>query len=44
MEYTKAQQAQMAKELTAAGPAIQGAMVDYGKLRDKVRACRGGGP
>lgn len=39
--YTREQQAKIADELEKAGPAIQGAMVDYLKLRDKARACRG---
>lgn len=40
-KYTKAQQTKIANEMKAAGPAIQGAIIDYGKLRDKARACRG---
>jgi hypothetical protein len=40
-EYTKAEQARLAAELPKAGPALQAAMVDYGRLRDKARACRG---
>lgn len=39
--YTQAQQTAMADELQKAGPAVKGAFVDYGKLRDKARACRG---
>lgn len=39
--YTAAEQSALAVELPKAGPAIKGAMVDYGKLRDKTRACRG---
>lgn len=40
VEYSKHQQVQLADELKAAGPTLKGAFVDYGKLRDKVRACR----
>lgn len=39
--YTKAEQVRIANELKKAGPALKGVVVDYGKLRDKVRACRG---
>lgn len=39
--YTRAQQVAIADELKSAGPALKGAMVDYMKLRDKARACRG---
>lgn len=39
--YTRAEQTKIADELVKAGPAIKGAFVDYGKLRDKTRACRG---
>lgn len=39
--YTAEQQAQMATDLERTPPSIQGAMVDYSKLRDKARACRG---
>jgi hypothetical protein len=39
-KYTKAQQEQLANELEKAGPMINQAFVDYGKLRDKARACR----
>lgn len=38
--YTKAQQAEFLKDLGNTPTSIQGAMVDYGKLRDKARACR----
>jgi hypothetical protein len=38
--YSRAFQNQLADELPKAGPAIREAMVDYGKLRDKARACR----
>lgn len=41
--YTKQQQIKIAEELKKAGPALQGAIVDYGKLRDKARACRRAG-
>jgi hypothetical protein len=40
-QYTKAQQTALADDLAKAGPALKGAMVDYLKLRDKARACRG---
>jgi hypothetical protein len=39
--YSRQQQIAIADELKSAGPAIKGAMTDYLKLRDKVRACRG---
>lgn len=39
--YSKAEQQKLAAELRSAGPALRSAMVDYGKLRDKARACRG---
>ena len=39
--YTKAQMTALADELVKAGPALQSMAVDYLKLRDKVRACRG---
>lgn len=42
-EYTKQQQEQAARELPKAGPMVQRFIVDYGKLRDKARACRGAG-
>lgn len=41
--YTKAQQTQLADELKVAGPMTRQAIRDYGKLRDKARACRGEG-
>lgn len=41
--YTAEEQAQLRAELPTAGPAIRGAMIDYGKLRDKARACRKAG-
>lgn len=40
-QYTRAQQAAIADDLARAGAALQGAIVDYQKLRDKARACRG---
>ena len=39
--YTRAQLNKMADELDKAGPALQAMSVDYLKLRDQVRACRG---
>ncbi len=41
--YTKAEQDQFLADLPKTPASIQGAMVDYGKLRDKARACRGEG-
>lgn len=38
--YTKAEQAQLGRDMQDTPASIQGAMVDYGKLRDKSRACR----
>lgn len=40
-KYTKAEQDQFLKDLPKTPQSIQRAMTDYGKLRDKVRACRG---
>lgn len=40
-QYTLEEQKQMAADLPKAPPSIQTAIVDYGKLRDKARACRG---
>lgn len=40
-KYTKAEQDQFLKDLAKTPMSIQGAMVDYEKLRDKARACRG---
>lgn len=40
-DYTAEEQAQIGKELRLAGPHVRSAFVDYGKLRDKSRACRG---
>lgn len=42
--YTAEEQAQMARDLDKSPPSIQRAFVDYGKLRDKARACRGEEP
>ena len=39
--YTKAEQQKLLAALKKSPVVIQGAMVDYGKLRDMVRACRG---
>lgn len=39
--YTKAEQVALADALRSAAPVIRSAFVDYGKLRDKARACRG---
>lgn len=39
--YSQAEQLKLADELKAAGPTVKSAFVDYGKLRDKARACRG---
>lgn len=39
--YTKEEQQRILAELPAAGPTVRSAMTDYGKLRDKARACRG---
>ncbi len=41
--YTKAEQQQFLKDLPKTPPSIQGVVTDYGKLRDKARACRGEG-
>lgn len=40
-KYTKAEQDQFLKDMPKTPASIQGALVDYGKLRDKSRACRG---
>jgi hypothetical protein len=40
-EYTREQQTRIADALVRADPVLKSAMVDYGKLRDKARACRG---
>ena len=40
-KYTRAQQVAIADELKKSGPAIKSAIIDYGKLRDKAKACRG---
>lgn len=39
--YSAAEQTKIADELKTSGPALKSAFVDYGKLRDKARACRG---
>lgn len=39
--YTKAEQKQIMAELKRTPVVIQGVVVDYGKLRDMARACRG---
>lgn len=39
--YSKAEQDQFLNDLGKTPASIRGAMVDYGKLRDKARACRG---
>jgi hypothetical protein len=41
-EYSREQQIKMADELNKAGPTLRMAFRDYGKLRDKARACREG--
>lgn len=40
-QYSRAELNKMADELEKAGPALQAMSVDYLKLRDQVRACRG---
>ena len=40
-EYTREQQKQLSAAYSKAEPIIQSAIDDYGKLRDKARACRG---
>lgn len=39
--YSKQQQAQIADDLKKSPQSVRGAFVDYGKLRDQARACRG---
>lgn len=39
--YTPEQQAQIAEGLDKSPRIIQGVVVDYGRLRDQARACRG---
>jgi hypothetical protein len=39
--YTRAEQRAAADALPRADPIIQRMMVEYGKLRDKARTCRG---
>ncbi len=45
VEYSREFQDRMANELDALpdGAALTTAMVDYGRLRAELRACRGGG-
>lgn len=40
-KYTRAEQDQFLRDMPKTPLSIQGAMVDYEKLRDKARACRG---
>jgi hypothetical protein len=40
-KYTKAELNSLADAVEKAPAVIKGAMSDYGKLRDKARACRG---
>lgn len=39
--YTAEQQTQIANDLKKTPRSVKSAMIDYGKLRDKARACRG---
>ena len=39
--YSREFQRQLADELKKSGVAVHEAIRDYGKLRDKARACRG---
>ena len=39
--YSKEEQERFLNDLPKAPKSIQGLVVDYGKLRDKARACRG---
>lgn len=41
--YSKAEQAKIADALEKSPTIIQGVVTDYGKLRDKARACRRAG-
>lgn len=41
--YSRAELARQADAFPRSPPVIQRAMTDYGKLRDKVRACRRSG-
>lgn len=40
-KYSKAEQDQFLRDLPRTPTSIQDAMVDYQKLRDKARSCRG---
>jgi len=40
-EYSRAELQELAKQYELSPPAIKQAMIDYQKLRDKARACRG---
>lgn len=40
-KYTKAEQEQFLRDLPKSPKSVQDAFVDYGRLRDKARACRG---
>lgn len=40
-KYSKAEQKAFLDAIDKAPPIIQGMLVDYGKLRDHSRACRG---
>lgn len=40
-KYTRAEQDQFLADFDKTPESIQGVLVDYGKLRDAVRACRG---
>lgn len=40
-KYTRAEQQRLLNELPRAGPMTRAAILDYGKLRDQARACRG---
>lgn len=40
-KYTKAEQTALADALPKSPHIVKVAIVDYGKLRDKARACRG---
>lgn len=40
-KYSKAEQDAFLAGLPSAAPALKSMIVDYGKLRDQARACRG---
>lgn len=40
-QYSGDEQRKLAADLAQSPKSIQGAMVDYGKLRDESRACQG---